>query len=259
MAIASIVAAVVAFLFMLLGLLLTVIPFAGTLMSFGAPVVALAGIVLGGVATSRLKRDGEPTGLAIAGIVLNVVAFLPATVVALTCGLCNACVTAGSLAPKRDAQFDFRGWDAGMGTGTGTGTGPGTGGGAGAGAGSGADDEETAVDVDAPPTEQELAAQVEMLNDVCPDTWCEGEFDYKFQELACEGESCTLRFEAQHFESEERYAPHELTIEGFDRVLECSAWSGSGASRRCTGRGMSSSFNESLNRAIRQWEKRNRP
>jgi len=100
MGVGSIVVGVVAFLFVFGGAILSVVPVAGTILSFGAPVLAIAGIVMGGLALSRAKREGDSTGLATAGIIVNVIAVIPAIIVALTCGLCNACVTAGMMAPQ---------------------------------------------------------------------------------------------------------------------------------------------------------------
>ena len=100
MGIGSIVVGIAAFIFMLGGVVFTVVPILGTLMSFGAPVLALAGIVMGGLALSRAKRDGESTGTAMGGLVVNIVAFIPGVVVALTCGLCNAMCTAGMMNPR---------------------------------------------------------------------------------------------------------------------------------------------------------------
>ncbi len=101
MGVGSIIVGIAAFLFMFGGFLTSVIPFLGTLLSFGAPMLALAGIVMGGLALSRAKRDGEPTGAPTAGLILNIVALIPALVVALTCGLCNACISAGVMNPQQ--------------------------------------------------------------------------------------------------------------------------------------------------------------
>ena len=100
MGVGSIIVGIAAFLFMFGGFLTSVIPFLGTLLSFGAPLLAIAGIILGGLALSRAKRDGEPTGAPTAGLILNIIALIPALVIALTCGLCNACITAGAMNPQ---------------------------------------------------------------------------------------------------------------------------------------------------------------
>ncbi len=97
MPIASLVLGGVAFLFMIGGFFLTAVPIAGSILSFGAPLLSLTGIVLGGMAMSRAKQEGGSNGVALAGLILNIVAFLLSLAVALTCGLCNACLTAGEM------------------------------------------------------------------------------------------------------------------------------------------------------------------
>lgn len=97
MPVASILLGIVALLFMMGGFLMTGVPVAGALLSFGAPLSALVGIVLAGIAMSRAKRDGEGSGAAVAGLVVNIIAFILGLVVALTCGLCNVCFSAGAM------------------------------------------------------------------------------------------------------------------------------------------------------------------
>jgi hypothetical protein len=94
MGIASVVLGVLAMIFMIAGFFLTIVPVLGTVLGCGSPLLCLLGLVLGGVALSHAKRDGMPTGLPTAGIVLNAVVFFPAVLVGLTCGLCNACASA---------------------------------------------------------------------------------------------------------------------------------------------------------------------
>jgi hypothetical protein len=96
----SVLLGVFAFVCMFGGMLLTVVPFVGTMLSFLGPVLSLAGIVLGGVAMSRAKQYGENDGLAVAGLVVNIVAFLPAMLVAIACGGCNICCTGMLLTPS---------------------------------------------------------------------------------------------------------------------------------------------------------------
>jgi hypothetical protein len=101
MGIGAIVLAVFAFVCMVAGALLSLVPFLGTLLSFLAPVLALAGIILGGVALSRSRAGGgESEGLAIGGLVANIVAFVPSMLLALVCGTCNVCVTGVFLDPN---------------------------------------------------------------------------------------------------------------------------------------------------------------
>lgn len=96
----SIALGIGAFLMMFGGFVLSFIPFVGTILSFGAPVMALAGIVTGAVARSRASQIGEPDGAATAGLIVSVIAFIPALLVAVTCGLCNACMSAAVLDPN---------------------------------------------------------------------------------------------------------------------------------------------------------------
>lgn len=104
MGVGSIVLGIAAFLFMFGGFLTSVIPVVGTLLSFAAPLLAIAGIVTGGLGLSRAKRDGEPTGTPTAGLIVSIVALIPALLVAVTCGLCNACFTAGMMSPQQQNQ-----------------------------------------------------------------------------------------------------------------------------------------------------------
>ena len=90
----SIVLGIVAFVLMLGGILFTLVPIAGSVMSFGAPVVSLAGLILGGIGYSRARRDLEATGAPVAGMIINGIAFFVSLAFALVCGTCNAVVTA---------------------------------------------------------------------------------------------------------------------------------------------------------------------
>ena len=94
MAIASILLGIGAFIAMILGVVLTIMPYAGSVFSFGAVIMALAGIVLGGLAISRAKQDDSPTTAATVGLVISIISFVFSLLVALTCGLCNACMSA---------------------------------------------------------------------------------------------------------------------------------------------------------------------
>ena len=105
MAIASIVLGMGAFLCMIVGFFTTGVPVVGALFSFGGPVLALAGIVTGGVAMSRSKQEtGDTSGAAIAGLVVSIVGFFLSLIVALTCGLCNACLTSASVDANQRGQ-----------------------------------------------------------------------------------------------------------------------------------------------------------
>ena len=112
MGIGAIVLGVFALVCALAGAMLFWVPFLGTMISFLAPVLALAGTILGGVALSRAKAGGgESEGLAIGGLVTSLVALVPSMIVALTCGACNICATGMYLDP------DFAAIDAGRGYG----------------------------------------------------------------------------------------------------------------------------------------------
>ena len=100
MAWGSVAVGVLAFIMMVAGFFLSWVPILGSLLSFGAPIVAIAGVVMGGVAMSRAKQAGQESGAAIAGLIVSIIAFFPAVVVALTCGMCNACATAGMMNPQ---------------------------------------------------------------------------------------------------------------------------------------------------------------
>jgi hypothetical protein len=97
MGIASVVLGVLAMISMIAGFFFTIVPVLGTVLGCGAPLLCLVGVVLGGVALSQAKRDGMPTGLPTAGIVVNAIVFFPAILVALTCGMCNACASASMI------------------------------------------------------------------------------------------------------------------------------------------------------------------
>jgi hypothetical protein len=122
MALVSILLAVVAFGCTVLGFLTTPIPVVGTVFSFGAAAVALFGIMLGGKATSVAKSRALPTDAARIAVILNVLAFVPALLVAFTCGVCNAIVSTGNVQVHKDLNFGFgpqgvpgQGADAGVG------------------------------------------------------------------------------------------------------------------------------------------------
>lgn len=41
------------------------------------------------------------------------------------------------------------------------------------------------------------AEAVSQLNDMCPENWCMGDYQYEFAEIVCAGASCTLTFTAE--------------------------------------------------------------
>ena len=80
----SILLALLAVVATVLAIFTTVVPFLGFVVSFGAPSLALGGIVMGGVAMSRAAQTHQSTAGALTGLILSVIAFLPASLVALT-------------------------------------------------------------------------------------------------------------------------------------------------------------------------------
>lgn len=110
MALVSILLSVVALLCTAIGFFTTPIPVLGTLFSFGAAALALLGVVLGGRAVSAAKRQGTANDTARIGVVLNALALVPALLVALTCGVCNALFSSGNVQLQRDFQFNMGGY-----------------------------------------------------------------------------------------------------------------------------------------------------
>lgn len=106
MALGSILLALLAIASTVLGVLLVPVPLLGAIFAFGAPAIALGGVALGGRAMSRAKREGRPDDLAKVGAVLSGLAFLPALLTALTCGVCNALCSSGDMTIQR--RFDVR-------------------------------------------------------------------------------------------------------------------------------------------------------
>ncbi len=110
MGIASVILGVVSMICAVAGFILSWVPFVGGVLSFGSPVLALIGMVLGGVAMSRAKEEGANSGVATAGLIVSVVAFFPALLVALTCGLCNSLCSAASLQEPRSTRQTQAPW-----------------------------------------------------------------------------------------------------------------------------------------------------
>ncbi|MBX7195507.1 MAG: DUF4190 domain-containing protein, partial [Sandaracinaceae bacterium] len=112
MGLGSVILGIFAFLLMIAGVIFVWVPFLGTMLAFLSPILAIAGVVLGGVAMSRAKQGmGESEGLATAGLVLNIIAFVPAMLVALTCGLCNTMCTSAFVSPPDPAHTSPVPWD----------------------------------------------------------------------------------------------------------------------------------------------------
>jgi len=106
MSLLSILLSVVAVLCTVLGFLTTPVPVLGAVLSFGAAALALGGIMLAGKAMSRAKREERPSDTARIAVVLNVLALVPALLVALTCGVCNALVSTGNFQASPNFRFN---------------------------------------------------------------------------------------------------------------------------------------------------------
>lgn len=104
MGLASVVLGVAALVFMLGGVFLFWVPILGPLLAFGAPVLALAGCVTGGIGMSRARQEGDSTGPATAGLIISIIAFICGLLVAVTCGFCGALCTAATLNPNNRYQ-----------------------------------------------------------------------------------------------------------------------------------------------------------
>lgn len=101
----------------LVGLVAAVIPGWGAVIAFAAPTCALVGLILGGLALSRAKREGKSQDLAVVASVLNGLALFPALMVAMTCGVCSALVASGPFEVQRSfrVQMGFPDeWDGGV-------------------------------------------------------------------------------------------------------------------------------------------------
>ena len=104
MALASVLLSLAAVACTVLGIVAVIVPVLGSVLSYAAPVLALSGVVLGGVAISRARQARqESSGLALSGVILNTLAFIPALLGALTCGVCNTVLTGAA----RNGQSNF--------------------------------------------------------------------------------------------------------------------------------------------------------
>ncbi len=87
------------------------------------------------------------------------------------------------------------------------------------------------------PSDEDLKGRLADLNDLCGDTWCEGEYDYKFTKLVCEGKSCDLSFTAKHYEGKKAFEA-TVKVTGFTDVVPDE----------------DGSFDEAVGEALMKWE-----
>jgi len=104
MALTSILLAFAAGLCIPLGMLGTPFPVVGSLFSFGAPALAVLGIVLGARAMGRARDAGGRSVAGLVGVVFNAMTLPPALGVALTCGAFNAALTNGNVQTSSSFQ-----------------------------------------------------------------------------------------------------------------------------------------------------------
>ncbi len=86
---------------------------------------------------------------------------------------------------------------------------------------------------------EDLKGRLSDLNDLCGDTWCEGEYDYTFTGLACEKKNrCVLSFTAKHADSGKSYQT-KVDVSGFTDVVPDE----------------DGGFDEAVGEALGKWEK----
>lgn len=61
---------------------------------------------------------------------------------------------------------------------------------------------------------------VETLNELCPDTWCEGAFNFEFQRITCDADDCQIAFRAQHFAEGAPWTADTIPVKRSDLQLE---------------------------------------
>lgn len=214
---ASIVCAIFAFLTMIAGFFLTGVPVVGAVMAFLSPAIALAGVVLGGLGMSEAKsRGGEGEGAATTGLIINIIAFILGLVIALTCGLCNACMTASGAAA----------------------------GGAMAGAAGQLQQVAEEAQRQAAERRQQEQAVLGELNELCPDSWCEGAWSYQFTSFRCPAgnlQPCALGATVQSNDTAGLSRPIQLEVSSL-------------VTQRDPQGALSDAFYEEINRVIASWE-----
>ena len=89
------------------GMVFVGVPYLGLAASGAAVMLAIVGLVLGGLGYSRANAEGEGTGLPVAGLVASGFALIPALVVGFTCGACNLAFTSLSEELEGDGGLRF--------------------------------------------------------------------------------------------------------------------------------------------------------
>ncbi len=115
--IVSVLLALAAFLGAIAGFLLTPVPYLGAIMSLAAPLLALAAVVTGAVGMQRAKRLGDRSTASLVGLVAGVLVFCPSSLVAMTCGVCNAFFSSQGELYRTDGGLRFHvqeSWSSGL-------------------------------------------------------------------------------------------------------------------------------------------------
>lgn len=204
MPIASLICGAVSLLMAIGGFFTTAVPFLGSVLAFGSPVVALAGIVMGGIGHSRSQ---DMKGVAVAGLVTSIIGFVFGLLVAVTCGMCNVCFSAGAAGTAGAAQgmgsvFDPNNWPD---------PDPYAGGGPPPFQGTPTDQQAPIEGATAPPVPVDDV--LEHLNRTCPDAWCAPtNRDYLFTHVSCNASLCALGFTAFHFDRDVS-GPHQGRVQ----------------------------------------------
>lgn len=89
----------------ILGIVFAFGPISAWLCVIALPV-AIVGLVLSVVGGKKLKANGQPKGIATAGLVIGIIAVVFAAISFFTCGLCVICVATAEDAAK-DALNDL--------------------------------------------------------------------------------------------------------------------------------------------------------
>jgi len=197
MGIASLLLGLLSLVMTIGGFIFTGVPVLGSVMAFGAPCMGLVAIVLGGMEMSRASKSGQGQGLGIAGLILGILGLFFGGVVALTCGMCNACMTGTVASAGQGARAGARAMGEALDE-----------------AARQAEQQRVqqqaqqqgAVPSYAPPVTasggtgpvpvEATTEAVAMLNELCGDVWCEGEHDFRFVSIACDDHQCTVSFMA---------------------------------------------------------------
>lgn len=93
MGIISVLISILSLFFAVLGVITAWLPIIGSVFAFGSPALAILGIVLGNNAMKQARRTNDSSGAGLVGVILNTITLLPALLVAVTFGSCNAFIS----------------------------------------------------------------------------------------------------------------------------------------------------------------------